>query len=287
MSEQEDNIFRYLDNQMSLEEKANFEQLLQTDKALAKEVEFQRGLLGFLDREQPVLEGKLDKLGDEFILKQNNRLGKKWLWGIGILAVVLISIIAFFMMQNDGKIEKLPVNEGTSVEEKSITPEENPVKEAIQEEENPPIEIPQKEEKIKPKPPKNQPIAALDKTDFEKNTIMERLIADSYRDNADHITTIIEPRPNTVFKAHPLVNLKVIGQTNNSPDYELIIYSNRSYDIENDYRMVSKNLEGQPKDENFNFRFNGEIPFHKGLYYLVIRQKESRKLLHISRFTVE
>ena len=151
------------------------------------------------------------------------------------------------------------------------------------------IKIPSKKQEITPKPLINQPIAALNKTDFEPNPSLESVIQENYRgDDAKIITTINIPKPDAIFKYESTIPLLVDGFSSNTDfDYRLTIYSNRSYDIENDYRILDVSLEGRPVDGTNQFRFNGEIPLEKGLYYLVIRKDGARDILYISRFTVE
>ncbi|MGB0984930.1 MAG: hypothetical protein ACPG19_12855, partial [Saprospiraceae bacterium] len=105
--------------------------------------------------------------------------------------------------------------------------------------------------------------------------------------DADVTTFVTKPKADAVFEFAKKIPLVVIGNTDFAPKYRLIIYSNRSFDIENDYRILDAKLDGKPVDGTNQFRFNGQIPLEKGLYYLVIKKDGSRKILHISRFTVE
>ena len=67
----------------------------------------------------------------------------------------------------------------------------------------------------------------------------------------------------------------------------MIIYSNRTFDIDNDHRILSQELSGTAIDSDFSFRFNAGLELKKGLYYVMIRKDETRELLHISKFRVE
>lgn len=281
MSDKLENVFRYLNNEMSFEEQAIFEQLLETDKELAKEVVFQKGLIGFLERQQPELEQKLDKLGDRYIL---NKKGFSWWKSLLILIVLGIFIVPLYLFviqpkPLDKPMEEMPSETQAPVLEEAPSENEN-IKETLKDE-------PIRAKSTLPTVPENQPIAVLDTKEFEPNPILEGLIDDNFRTENEKVTTIIEPKPNAVFDALPVVNLRVIGSTNGIPPYELIVYVNKSFEIENDYRIIAKNLDGQAKGGENHFRFNGEIPLPKGLYYLVLRQKNDRKVLHIGRFTVE
>ncbi|MGB0984931.1 MAG: anti-sigma factor family protein, partial [Saprospiraceae bacterium] len=102
MNDRLENIIKYLDNEMSADERMAFENQLRNDEVLAKEVAFQRGLHGFLDRQKPNLEQKLSNLGDEFILNPpTKKTSFSTLKIIGILSLLaLVSYFSFFLKNN-------------------------------------------------------------------------------------------------------------------------------------------------------------------------------------------
>ncbi len=294
MNTQLEKIIKYLDNELSPSERTSFEEQIRKDKALAKEVAFQRGLHGFLNRNNPILEQELSELGDEFILdskRKNNRFFLK----IGIPILLLMGLVAYFLFFAE---EKPSINNKVPPEIKKVEPtpaiepeiKELPSnsKEVIKKEIIPIEEIKEPKEKTKePKKTISQPIAALNKADFEPNPILENVIEENYRTDVVESTTIVTvPVQDAVFK-YDDVSLIVNGQSDAKPNYRLVIYSNRSYDIENDYKMLDAPLTTTADKEQYKFRFNGNIPLKRGLYYLVIKKEGSRDILHISRFSVK
>ena len=282
-----DRIITYLDNNMSTDERTAFEKELRDNEVLAKEVAFQRGLHGFLSREKPSLEQKLSNLGDEFILHSAEKKTRFSVWKIIVISLLLALVAYFsFFYRRSTTIEKtLPK---TETEEQSPIKVEEPIEaNPINKEED--TEIPKEKDKsTKPTISVDQPIASLDKANYERNPILESVIQENYRSDAtETITFVTKPKADAIFKSAKKIPLVVTGNTNVNPNYRLIIYSNRSFDIENDYRILDTQLRGKTIGGRNYFRFNGEIPLEKGLYYLVIRKDDSRDVLYISRFTVK
>ena len=116
---------------------------------------------------------------------------------------------------------------------------------------------------------------------------MESIIKDTYRNDGAKKTTITSPKPDAIFSYADKITFSVNGNTTVSPDYRVIIYSNRSFDIDNDYRALDTLITGQEINDLYQFNFSGKLTLDKGLYYLIIRRDGSREVLHISRFTVE
>lgn len=287
MNDQLDNIIKYLDNEMSETERFAFEKQIRNDEMLAKEVVFQRGLHGFLNRKKPALEQKLSNLGDEFILNPTEKKTRFSVWKV-IVILLSMALIAYFSLlyKNNDTIEKaLPQPE--TEEQSPIKIEEINKTETIEQEKN--TETPQEENK--PKTPTiriDQPIASLDKANYDQNPILESVMKENYRSDASENTMFItKPKADVTFKSDEKIPLIVTGYTDIEPNYRLIIYSNRSFDIENDYRVLDTSLSGKSIDGTNHFRFNGEIPLEKGLYYLVMKKDGSRDVLYISRFTVK
>lgn len=287
--DQVEQIITYLDQAMPLKERTAFETQLQNDETLAKEVTFQRNLHGFLDRYDPEMEDKLSALGDEFIVGQKHAFAPRILSISILLLLVLLVYFLFFYKKNATSNLKndLPKIEIPQEKTPNSTIEEIPQEIKIPPKET--IKIPSKKQKITPKPPINQPIAALNKTDFEPNPSLESVIQENYRgDDAKIITTINIPKPDAIFKYESTIPLLVDGFSSNTDfDYRLTIYSNRPYDIENDYRLLDTPLKSIQKNEQNHFRFNAQIPLKRGLYYLVIRKDGTRDIVYISRFTVK
>lgn len=290
MNDQLENIIRYLDNEMSKNERIDFENQIRKDEVLAKAVAFQRGLHGFLKREKPELEQKLSNLGDEFIINQSSKKRASSYWIVALLTIVILSIIAYFVFfnnnnttsndnQNSTKTEEIiPTNEIKNEEQETI---KSPIK-AIES----PIEIPSL------KPTKeiivdDQPIASLDEKVYERNAIMEEVITETYRTNKiEDFTIVTIPKQDEVFKYSKSIPFKVNGTSTINSDYQLIIYSNRNFDIQNDYKILDTQIDGERINNQYQFDFNGNLSLEKGLYYLVIRKSGTRDILHISRFEV-
>lgn len=292
MSVQLNIIIKYLNNEMSEEERKAFEQQLSADKALAKEVLFQRGLHGFLHRNNPILENKLNDLGNEFIRMPlnhkkttilNNR--KFWLFIIA-LSCLLLSLFVYFNNQRP----KLTPPAKSEIKEKQPhnSAEDTKVEKNQQ-------QIPTKLEPLptkaapSTKATKTQPIAKINQGDYQQNPILEALIVDSYREERSVLTIITTPKQEQVFEATPAINFEIAGTTTSLPPYKLVVYSNRTFDIENEHPVLSIPLQGIKNAEGYTFSFKAVLSLKKGLYYYMItgKEKETRALLSIARFRVE
>ena len=283
-----ENINRYLDNEMSVNERTAFEKQLRNDEELVEELAFYKDFHGYAERRKPVLRQDLSDLGDKFIIEpnKNKRTFPYWILIPILLFTAIIFYFLFFYKNNAAQDNTPPTDietqlptdnpEGNSEENSNENPEE-------------PIEEPRNNnESNSPELPITQPIAALNEADFERNPILEDVIRETYRETVVEDSTILSaPAPDAEFKFGTSIPIFVEGLTTVSPNYVINIYSNRSFDVENDFPILNVPMNGTAENGKYRFRFNGEIPLKKGLYYLVIKKDDLIEVLHISRFTVK
>lgn len=309
MSNQLDTIVRFLEDKMTPNEKQSFQQLMQKDKKLAEEVTFQRGLHGFLDRHQPDLEQKLNHLGDEFFLNQppnSKRTSTIWMSLVILTGIASVVFFVFFYPSSPKQAVQSSTDQPTKTESilqtvpligdtLNHTPVSNQARDSThsiippqvlknqqdttehQEIENP------DESPIK----KSQPMAVLDATIYQPNPILESVIQDGHRNMVKDTMTVLTPQADAIFQSGAAIPFLVTGQTNVPPTYHMAVYSNRTFDIENNYPILQMDLKGTKTGTFYDFRFSGIVPLNEGLYYLVIRKDNTRDILHISKFTVQ
>ncbi len=288
---QQERIDRYLSHQMSPDEIARFKAEIASNPALAEAVQFQQDLTKFFEEREPALEAKLADFGKEhFPVEKSNKTFPWWRWIIPILLVGLG--IGAWWIQSDQDATHPLVKEAIPTIEKTApiidtTPDAPPT---IFEKE-PPNSSPQSP----PNPPQEKPpvlkkspplIASLDPRDFQANPMIESLMAEQVRNSAS-TTSLENPAMDTILAYNQKILLKVEGFTTAPPPYELVIYTNRIFDFENDHRVLSQSLSGIQQDEKIRFSFNAETSFPKGLYYLLLLSEEGDEMLYISRFRVE
>lgn len=295
MDEELDNIIKYLDNEMSENERLDFENRIRKEEVLAKEVAFQRDLHGFLEREKPELEQKLSKLGDEFIINQPlNKRVFPYYWTT-LLFLIIVLFISYFVFFNNKSLTPIdnqnpPKIEGTIPTDKIEIESQDTIKEPIELEPTNEVESPLKNPLQKPEKttPIKEPIALLDKKAYERNAIMEGVIVETYRTNEpEDLTIVTVPKEDAIFKHSEKILFIINGSSTIDNDYQVIIYSNRDFDIENDYRVLDSQFDSKLINGQYQFDFKANLSLEKGLYYLVLRKKGTRDILHISRFTVE
>lgn len=289
---QQQNIDRYLNNEMLEAEQTAFETELQNDEALRHEVAFQRGFVGFMGRYRPSLEDKLDALGSEYILDAPKK--KSYILWV-ILGVLLLCAILFYTISSNKKTSTIDVN--TNSKSTIEIPEEAPIQIPIIEKDT----IESNEENLIPSTPKNdkiksteesqkfdnQPIASIDESLYERNPNMELLLQGTVRANNDvQLLTIVEPVNDAVITTKNLTNFSINGTATTTLNYDIIIFNNKDFNINNNYpilKIAGKSI--QELSEN-KIKFNAKLLLEKGLYYLIIQRENSRDILHISRFEV-
>lgn len=292
MKEQE-KIDRRLLNQMSKAEQEAFDKELASNPDLADSFDFNQDMADFFANENSPLEGQLNALGDKHFSKKstpNNR--KKWFW---FLPMLLLSgaILSYFFFNtthdetaspSDVKIESPASGNLSPVIEKEkeieIIPTEEKqedIKEEKKEEVIPDFYSPPTEEE------KSAPIAALNPADFEINSALEGLFRENVRDTK--VTNITKPSNEEILEVSS--NLFALqGTTTNKPPFQLAIYSNRSFDFDNDYPVFRQEISANKNGDEFIIDFNAKLSFVPGLYYLIL-QNDKAELMSISKFMVK
>ncbi len=284
-------IDKYLDNNMSPDERKAFEERLRTDKELTEEVAFQKELKGFFENRNPQLRQDLKDLGAEFIVEEKKTGSSPyWIWG-SLFVLIAIGFYGLYFSTSTSIVSDTPSQQ---TEQQNNTPQDVPSTiEEIAPEQTTPNTPKDNNESTEERTidvddiPEDQPIASLDnKERFVPNDLVEGIIQERYRAEEEDPTTVTLPEKDATFKYQKLIPLKINGQTTIAPNYQLAIYSNETSAIENDYPLLKTALQHTVKDGVYTFKFNGEIPLDKGLYYLFIRQADTFEVLYVSRFTV-
>jgi hypothetical protein len=113
------------------------------------------------------------------------------------------------------------------------------------------------------------------------------LLENTVRANNDvQLITIVEPVKDAIISITDLVDFRIKGTAKNPLDYDIIIFNNQDFNINNNYPILKiAGKSTQEQGEN-RIEFNAKLPLENGLYYLIIQPKNSRQVLHISRFEV-
>jgi len=292
MNKQE-KIDRYLLNQMSKSDRKAFTQELKSDTDLADSLKTNQDIANFFAKENPELEDELEKLGDKYFSPHppsavaTRKSYRLWLFPFFLL-IGGVSIY-FLAKETDETSEKVesPVEVKTNIaptlpniKEKERSPEINTtIKEhkKVQEE--------KKNPEFFPSPPeeKPEPIAALNPADFIVNPALESILQENIR--STETTNIINPHKQATLKASSDI-FTCRGTTKSAPPYQLSIYSNRTFDFDNDLPTLRVVVTGESFEDGFAFDFKAKISFPTGLYYLIL-QNEAADLVGISKFKVE
>lgn len=276
--EVQERIEKYLNNKMTDSERNAFELEVKQDISLSQQLDYNRSLMNYFNDYEPELEKTLSALGDKYFQPQKKPLFKnKWLIIIPALLLLLFVVYRFIPNGTAPTIDKTNtiITEPDGDNQPTIDKGND---ESSDSDDNPVVNPSDNEATKKDNQPKvDQPIASLNPDDFKPIADLEDLIKESVR--SDEKTEISEPLNGKVYKYQSLINFKLQGKTNITPPYQLIIYTNKSNDFDNDIRLVNQTIN--------QLKFNAKIPLKRGLYYLVIQKQETEEMIHISSFSVK
>ncbi len=287
---QQERIHKYLSQEMDTDELARFKAEMVTNSDLSEAVDLQRDISTFFKERTPGLASILEEEGAQHFKEQTrkNRF-RQWKWLLPIL-IVPFGLALWWSQKTISHLtpkEKSPATlERSTIDKKApflvdtIYNTPPPSKEKFPTPSD-------KQPNNAPKPSnKKELIASVDPTNFQLNPIIESILSEQVRARGS-ITELETPVKDTTFSFAPTISFQVSGTAAIAPPYTLSIYSNRVFDFENEYKVLSASLTGTPLGENYSFSFNANVPFPKGLYYLFLQTEEEGGIIHISRFKVE
>jgi len=277
---QEDEIQKYLENQMSEDEAAAFKKQLELDDDLKDKVFLKKDLDNFFNDFRPDVVQNLNALGTEFFeekqidkIPQRNRKINPLIIGSVLLIIVLGSWYFYSTSSNPTQNRPVqPANE-TTVPATEETPNISPIEENLPEPNDPII-----------KPIENQPIAEIEPNLYRPNPLLEGFLNESSRSNDNN--QLLSPEMNKTF-FEKNIQLDFNGYSIELPPYELKIYSNKSTDFENDKHLMKLSIPTKKTNDRHTFRFLTNLELDKGLYYILIKKEDSDKMILVSKFKVK
>lgn len=306
-----DKIQRYLDQEMSVEEAQAFEEAMDKDQTLAREVALNQEMKAMLgESPENELLKNLDMLSSE-VEDTPPASGTSWrslLWFIPVLLIIgwlVFSPSDNNTSQQESKVEPV-IEERTIAPAIEEVPVESPSEEEPQEVEEQELEREEtkknitpapsdKQKKVPPslpidkKPKKSQPIAAAD---FEPNPSLDFLIANNVRNN-EIILTIQQKQSDVELKNNgDKTAFKVAGQFEattdlSDKDFKLHLFSNKKADFDNFEPFSTFDLTLQPDTGNIYKIANSQsLALKPGLYYYLIEDYEVEKIYYVEKFEV-
>lgn len=274
---------RYLDNRLPVSERKAFEARMRQDSKLAAEVAALREMRSFFAADRPDLEDKLSALGDQYFTPRRER-SKIWPRLLPVLLLLVVAVVWRTRPTDTRQTAPDTLESTPPVIENpaSVAPEVIPAPEPLPptaENENPP-----------PRPPveapsrQTPPIAAAYPARYLPNPTAESILREQVRAD-DYQTTVTSPPANAEFAdSQPIIT--IAGTTDAVPPYRLIVYTNRSFDFENDYRSLDITPQVSRSGEDYTFSFQAKTDLEKGLYYWFLQREEDETLLKSGKFTV-
>jgi hypothetical protein len=314
MLNEQEKIERYLDGEMSDSEKNIFEQEIKNNKELLAQVALSKDLRSFFKERNGDLDQTLTDLGNEYfkdVKPQNTTpnadtdkpIDNKARFIISLLCLLIVTIGGFWYFNSGSDSEKVEdvlfspstsvketekmINEGMEEQGDSDDDGSEAIPEIIEEATESPTKADNLPDdapiKTKDKPKVDKPIAMVEnKADFKENSALENLIRENVR--SDKSITVKMPSENDTFaRKNGIATLKFRFTTEEETPIELIIYNNQVNSFEKDYQILSTILR---KTSNGEFTFNANVGLKNGLYYCILRKKESLEIIHVSKFFV-
>lgn len=308
---QEDRIRLYLDNQLSDAERQAFERELLINSELQEETDFYREMYGFFEQRVAVvaLKGVLQHAETKLFeppTPPKKKIKPLWIglfWIIGVGLLLLSFLYFFFIKPSFSAQEQSSIEQQTTIEpldfdttqrtsltadtthlkteEPSLkTPPILNKKQEIIDNETPPKEIMQDIQENEP----SQPIA--DAGNFSPSPMLEMILDKNVRANI--VFTIANPAHDTTFlNQDGFILMNIEGIANVPMPVILSIYDNKPSNFDNDYKMLSTEIIPQPLEDNtYRLYFSAKIPLDKGLYYMILRDKQTNEMRKIQRFYV-
>lgn len=106
--------------------------------------------------------------------------------------------------------------------------------------------------------------------DFQRNPVIEKIVEQQVRTTGS-IIELATPDRDVTFPFTKKIPFKFLGTSTIAPPYNLFIYSNKVFDFENDYKVLSTLISGTPLGKKYNFSFSANVSFPKDLYHLFLQ----------------
>ena len=272
-------IDRYINEQMPLEEKKAFEKIIQEDKELAESLALSQDMQVFFANETLELEQKLDTLGQKYFLGKKNDgfFNIKWLASISLILMIALTVV-IYMGNSTAPNPNVP-KEKTTIKNEELPNTKPSIDNEVIEEKSieviPNKNIPNESE---------TPIAEIDLSLYVVNPMLENILKEEMR--TSDVTTMTKV-PHASIKHDSKIPLGIKGQTTLKPPFELLIYSNRKIDFDNDYTILKQKITAKKNNDLYDISFNANLSLEKGLYYFIIQKESTSELMYINKFSVE
>ena len=289
-------IDEYLENELSSDERRNFEQAMSEDEELAKEVALQKEIQELLaDTPENELRQNLERLNKQLVEKETpSRPG--WQWG-ALLLLLILPIIWWLYKPGEENIEPPTINQEQQEslkEDNSPSTEEIPEKDIDlpinREKDQAPAKI-EKTKESKPKPPTQKqkdpgPIAA----NFDPNPSIEFLISNNLRSGDIEWNDIQKPQNKLPSSGNASIPFRFSAKLQSSEDltekkFKLHLFSNEEEAFDNFEPMTSFDLNLNSISEGvYSIDFQADLSLTPGLYYYLIEDYEIEKIHYVNKF---
>lgn len=283
----DDDIDRYLNDEMSIKEQEIFENKVQKNQKLSEKIELQRDITEYVQSGKMQLAKQLEILGNRFFIEKKRSPSFNKFWLI-LPALVLFGGMTWFFQEKGNKSTAIPIKKNLETKIPSAVPIDT-AKKTIKNTPTltPPDEIKEKEKQTAPtKVKKQKPIASINPADYKTNPFLESLLKETVR-SASFVTTIKKLPTGKIIKKNNTIPLNISGSSTAKMPYQLIVYSNKVFDFEKDYPLFKKELLGTKKGQIYYFDYKVNLNLEKGLYYSILKEKTNNEILSLSKFTIE
>ena len=289
------------------QEKADFEQKMQADKAFAQEVKAYQDMQEFMassprNQFRSALEDIRNEVSEELPHAASNERSKyNQLAWVGLILIGITLVLAYlFIGQNQKKeepkeltdiVETLDTNQTTEdtkiIEEKKL-PAVPPREEAPKPKSKSKSEQKTKSEKESTKPKDLGPIA----TNFDPNPLIEAEMSDMVRGTGMSLslTTPVDKQEIKLVDGKAQFSFEgtiISNRTIAPPSIRLLLFSNKKEDYENWTPVWQTSLDlGAAENTSFPFAIQQSLELPQGLYYYIFEDELEAEYLKIGVWTL-
>ena len=292
----------YLDNRLKGESRKKFEEEMQADDQLSKEVDLHRDMEELLsDSTENALRKNLSLLAEEATKNPKNASNK---WVIVLLIPILLTVGWWFLKgDNDTSPATKPVPETEKIV--PAPPEQNSDSKPVEENLIPPAEREEessKEPEVKPATPppspgrkrgQREPAPRAIAANFVPNPSLEFLIENNLRDADVSVKLTKKQQDTQSVEADALIPFEIKLQLQSranmaQQDFKLHLFSNDRQAFDDFAPLSSSDLTIVPLEADvYEINFAKSFSLQPGLYYYLVEDFSEEKIYLVEKFEVQ
>lgn len=279
MSDKYAQIDDYLAGNLEGDARRQFEQAMDADPGLAREVALYRDMANALKPDgEDALRANLEQLGQKYAPPEPPSNARRLGWAVAVVLLLLCGGLAWKWCAAGPAQPHAPAPpalEKNAAPAAPLTPTE-----PVAGQQNP-----------SPSPKATTPKAPLLAANFEPNPRLETLLGSQYRGGAFRVRVDAPPANGQLTRTGGQAVFRLSGaaepeRANETPALQLLLYGNRSADYEQSRPVWRQNLAFEKSGDAFRFRLEKRLDLAPGIYYYLIEDPDTGMLLYAGKVTL-